>query len=59
MSTNSYWFKQKTDKLTRNAKKSKLFLFCLNGNKKHKETINISIEDQKLAQKVYIHMLNI
>ena len=34
MSTNSYWFKQKTDKLTLSVKKSNLLLFCLNGNNK-------------------------
>ena len=38
-------------------KKSNPLLFNLSRNKKHKKSINISIEDQKLAQKEYAKYL--
>ena len=49
----------KANKLTSNVKKSNLLLFNLSINKKLKETINVSIKDQKLAQKEYAKYLGV
>ena len=49
----------KANKLKFNVKKSNLLLFHSGQNKKLKETVNISINDQKLTQKEYAKYLGV
>ena len=53
----SNWLK--ANKFTPNVKKSNLLLFNLSRNKKLKETIKISIENQKYAQKEYAKYISV